>query len=159
MKSAEGWQDVAIQNVSAHGLKIAVALPPRRGAYIEIRRASQVIVARAVWVHDNECGLRTQDVVDVPALIDPNAARAEGMLADARRDRRVQPRVGESAARSRHFAARFQTVAIAVAIVLAAGIVLTTVSRTLGTPLDTISAALGGSDASRAQAQLSPSTD
>jgi hypothetical protein len=144
MKSADGWQDVAIQNVSAHGMRISVALPPRRGAYIEIRRASQVIVARAVWVREGECGLRTQDIVDVPALVDPKATRIEGVVAKAREDRRTQPRIAETAERSRRFARHVQAVAVAAGIVMAAGGVVTTVSTTLSAPFARISAVLSG---------------
>lgn len=144
MKSADGWQDVAIQNVSAHGMKIAVAMPPRRGAYIEIRRASQVIVARAMWVQDNECGLRTQDVVDVPALIDPNAVRAEAAIAGVRADRRARSRADEVAADSARLAGRFQYAAMIAVLLCAAGYAATRVSDVLGAPFASITAALDG---------------
>lgn len=145
MKSAAGWQDVAIHNVSAHGMKISVAAPPPRGAYIELRRASQVIVARTIWVQGLECGLRTQDAIDIAALVNPAATRAEAVGREiAQAERRRAPRAGESAARSARFAARFQYAAIAAAILAAAGYATWVVSDTLSRPFDSIGAALGG---------------
>jgi len=146
MKSADGWQDAAIRNVSAHGMRISVAMPPKRGAYIEVRRASQVIVARTMWVHGNDCGLRTQDVVDIPTLIDPSSAKAEGVIAAAQADRRAAPRVEDAAAGSQRIAQRLQFVAIGGAIVLAAGYAAWTVGDMLRQPFTAINHALGGTD-------------
>lgn len=144
MKSADGWQDVAIRNVSAHGMRISVALPPQRGAYIEIRRAAQVIVARIMWVDDKDCGIRTQDVVDVPALIDPTANRAEAAVAAHAVERRRAPRADETAARSQRFAARFQFAAMLAVILAGAGIAAWTVGDLLAAPFARVNAALEG---------------
>lgn len=144
MKTASGWQDVAIQNASAHGLKIAATEPMRRGDCIELRRASQIIVARIVWAQDGSYGLRTQDVVDVPALVNPNAAKAELAVAGFQADRRAAPRVEETAERSRAFAARMQWALVGGAIVLAVGYIGGAVLEVFGSPLAAVSDALGG---------------
>jgi len=144
MKSADGWQDVAIQNVSAHGMRISVAMPPRRGAYIEVRRASQIIVARAMWVQGNDCGLRTQDQVDIPALINPAAARAEAVIDAAHADRRRQPRADEVAAASERHARSLQFLVLGAAILLAAGCAAWMVGDVLRRPFAAVSAAMGG---------------
>lgn len=144
MKSADGWQDVAIQNVSAHGMRISVALPPKRGAYIEVRRASQVIVARTMWVQGHDCGLRTQDVVDIPALINPHAAKAEAVIGEAQADRRRAPRADEVGAASERTARGLQFVVFAGAIVLAAGYAAWTVGDVLRRPFAAVTAAMGG---------------
>ncbi len=156
MKSGDGWQDVAISNVSAHGMRISVAMPPRRGAFIEIRRASQVIVARAVWVEDHECGLRTQDTVDITALLNPNAARAEAVCTAAAADRRRGPRADDVAARSQRFSARFQQVAIAAAVVCAAGYLASSVGDVLRTPFASVTAALDGKPIATEDAVIKP---
>lgn len=147
MKSADGWQDVAIRNVSAHGMRISVAMPPKRGAYIEVRRASQVIVARAMWVQGNDCGLRTQDVVDIPALVNPNAARAEAVVGAANAERRRGPRPDESAAAARRSSQMFNRLAVGTAILAGAGYAAWTVGEVLSTPFAAVGAALGGGPA------------
>ena len=152
MKTATGWQDVAIQNASALGLKISATEPVRRGDCIELRRASQIIVARIVWAQNGSYGLRTQDVVDIPALVNPNAAKAEVAVAGFQADRRAKPRHEDSAERSRTFAARFQWAAVGGAVMLAAGYLVTTVQEVLSSPLAAVSDALGGS-AGEPQAQ------
>ncbi len=156
MRSGDGWQDVAIRNVSAHGLGIAVALPPRRGAVIEIRRASQIIVARTMWVDNNECGLRTQDVVDVAALLSPNAKRAEAVCVAAHNDRRRTPRIDDTAAHSLRNGRRLQHVALAAAVLCGAGALAWSVSDVLRAPFASISAALGGEQAGAAEASIAP---
>lgn len=144
MKFDTGWRDVAIHNASAHGLKISVPVPMRRGDCIEIRRASQIIVARIMWAQDGNYGVRTQDVVDIPALIDPKAGRAESAIADFKADRRAAPRAAETAARSQRMAARLQYVALAGAILCGAGYAAWTVSETLRAPFAAVSLALEG---------------
>lgn len=144
MKTASGWQDVAIQNASAHGLKIAATEAMRRGDCIELRRASQIIVARIVWAQDGSYGLRTQDAIDIPALVNPNAAKAEAAVAGYQADRRAAPRSEEKAERSRAFGARFQWAAVGGAMVMAAGYLVTTVQDVLSSPLAAVSNALSG---------------
>lgn len=147
MKSDTGWRDVAIHNASAHGLKISVPVPMRRGDCIEIRRASQIIVARVMWAHDGSYGVRTQDVVDIPALVDPNAARAETAIAGFKADRRRAPRAEETAARSHRLAARLQYAAMGVAVLLGAGYAAWVVSDTLSAPFAAVSVAFGAEPA------------
>ncbi|MFD1788972.1 PilZ domain-containing protein [Sphingomonas floccifaciens] len=144
IKTADGWQDVAIRNVSAHGMRISLAMPPKRGAYIEVRRASQVIVARTMWVQGNDCGLRTQDVVDIPALVNPNAAKAESVIAAANDERRRRPRIDESTETVRRGTQRFMSVVFGLAIVSAAGAVAMIVSDALQSPFAAVRTALGG---------------
>lgn len=144
MKSADGWQDVAIRNVSAHGMRISVALPPKRGAYIEVRRATQIIVARTMWVQGNDCGLRTQDVVDIHALVNPNAAKAEAVIVAANADRRHAPRAEESAESARRASQLIQQLLLGAAILAGAGYAALTVSETLRTPFAAIGEAMGG---------------
>ncbi len=144
MKTAAGWQDVAIRNVSPHGMRISVSVPVKRGAFIEVRRASQVIVARAVWVEGNECGLRTQDAVDIPALVDPKATKAERVIGEAAVERRRIRRPEESAAEARRAVRSVGFAATGVALLLVAGYAASTVGATLRQPFDRFGAALSG---------------
>ncbi|HET9511383.1 MAG TPA: PilZ domain-containing protein [Sphingomonas sp.] len=144
MKSADGWQDVAIRNVSAHGMRVSVATPPKRGAYIELRRATQVIIARAMWVQGNEFGVRTQDRIDIPALINPNAAKAEAMLEEARSDRRRLPRPEDSARKTHGIVQKLQYAAFGAAVMAGAAYAAVTVSTVLGNPMHAVSRALSG---------------
>lgn len=147
MKSADGWQDIAIRNVSVHGMRISVARPPQRGAYIEVRRATQVIVARTMWVQGNEFGVRTQDAIDIPALVNPNATKAEAMLGEIRSERRRLPRPDESARRADNIAQKLRYVAFGAAIMAGAGYAAVTVTQVLTNPIRTITHALEGSTA------------
>lgn len=63
------WVDVSIRNVSSHGLLVHAEDPPPPGTQVEIRRASHVIIGRAIWRHDGDFGVRALDVVDVPGIL------------------------------------------------------------------------------------------
>lgn len=68
MKHDTAWRDVAIRNVSSHGVMLQLTDPPDRGSYVEIRRDSMVIVGRVMWSKPGACGLRTHEVLSVPAV-------------------------------------------------------------------------------------------
>ncbi|KQN26483.1 hypothetical protein ASE86_10285 [Sphingomonas sp. Leaf33] len=144
MKSADGWQDVAIRNVSAHGLRISVTLPPSRGAYIELRRATQIIIARAMWVQGTDCGLRTQDVVDIPTLLNPSATRAEAVLEAYHSDRRRLPRPEDGAQRASGMVQRLRYVAFGAVVMAAAICAAMTVTNVLSAPMHAVRDALAG---------------
>lgn len=69
MRSGVSWHDVCVLNLSPHGVGIQAAEPPERGSYVEIRRGKQTIVARVVWAKGHRAGLRSQDVIFIPAFI------------------------------------------------------------------------------------------
>lgn len=142
MKSVDGWQDVAIRNVSIHGMRISVALPPRRGAYVEVRRAAQIIVARTMWVQGNDCGLRTQDSVDIPRLINPNATRAEAVVAAHLSDRRRLPRAEDTVQRAVDRVQVLRRITFGVVILAAAGYAAVTVTNVLSAPMTAVRTAL-----------------
>lgn len=91
MKSARGWGDACIHNVSSRGLMIAGDDPLVAGEYIDIRRGRQVVIGRVIWHRGRFSGIRTQDVISADALV--NEPRLEGKplsstSSDDRRDAR-----------------------------------------------------------------------
>lgn len=69
MRSGQQWSDIHIRNISSRGLMLHMATPPRPGTVIEIRRAAQVIIGRTVWTTGMSCGIRTQDRIDIGAML------------------------------------------------------------------------------------------
>jgi len=76
MRTGNDWAEVSIHNVSAHGMLLQAVNTPRPGTYLEIRRATQVIIARTVWAKGHFFGIRTQDVIDSRALAQGRTAVA-----------------------------------------------------------------------------------
>src|SRR5688572_7701902 len=69
LRCDEGWLDATIGNVSSRGVMLRGSSLPPKGSFIEVRHGSQVLVGRVVWSRSNACGVRTQDVIDIPALL------------------------------------------------------------------------------------------
>lgn len=78
MKIDARWGDATVLNASDRGLMIKTAKPPEYGSYVEVRpnadvgvrRGAEVgIIARVIWRRGNQVGLRTQDRVNVQALM------------------------------------------------------------------------------------------
>lgn len=71
MKRGSAWVDATIHNVSSRGMLVATNDPPDAGAYVDIRRGSNVMIGRVAWRKDRFFGVRTQDRIDLPALQRP----------------------------------------------------------------------------------------
>ena len=72
VKMGMQWADATILNASSRGLMMKTAQAPERGGYIEIRRGADIeIVGRVVWRNGNHVGVRTQDAINVQALMRP----------------------------------------------------------------------------------------
>lgn len=69
MRGAGAWADITIRNISPHGMLIHAAAPPRPGDYIEIRKASLVLVGRAVWVKGKAFGVQLIERLNFNALL------------------------------------------------------------------------------------------
>jgi hypothetical protein len=147
MHSGVAWHDVCILNLSVHGVGIQAAEPPERGTYVEIRRGSQVIVARVAWSKGHRAGLRSQDAIFINAIVNDvgTASAAPRMMGGQPVERRVQPRVTHQ---QRHNHSRLVGRAMEFAcFAIAAGAVAMTafgtVEEALARPLSQIGAALG----------------
>ena len=137
MRSGVSWHDVCILNLSTRGLGIQAPDPPARGAYVEICRGTQAIIARVVWTRGHRVGLRSQDAIFVRTMIDQAAS-----------DRPVERRQDRRAPSQRHEQSRLlaRTIEFACFAVVAGGIAVTAfgaVEQALARPLSKISAALG----------------
>lgn len=149
MRGDDGWSDVLIQNVSAHGMMMRTAKPPSPGSYIEVRKAAMVVVARAVWARDQFFGVRAQDRIELEELFDQaNQQMSAAMgLTGAKGDRRKQARTesaAEKAERSRRFATLFQFGMLALAAGIAALMIAQGVVAVLHAPVAAVEAALDG---------------
>jgi hypothetical protein len=133
MRLGNDWSDVSIQNVSSRGLMArAGGAAPEQGAYIEIRKATVVIVARAVWVKGQMFGVRTQDRLDIDGLLQSAAdqvkqAAQRGAEKVERRD--PQRLAGDIAARTER---------------VAGWLLADTLSGALASPLAVVRTALAG---------------
>ena len=145
MRSGVSWHDVCILNLSVHGVGIQAADPPARGTYVEIRRGSQVIVARVAWSKGHRAGLRSQDAIFISAVVNDigSAASAPRVIGGTAIERRSAPRTTAQ----RHDGSRLiaRTMEFACFGLAAAAVALTafgSVEQALAQPLSQISAAL-----------------
>mgnify|MGYP002652352738 CR=1 FL=1 len=152
MRLGAQWSDIVIRNLSVTGLMADCAAPPRTGTYVEIRRGTQIIVGRVIWVRDRLFGIQSQERLPVRSIIDeprlahrPRVAIADG-LADRRSSSRPATRAGLrwQAELSRLAGDRMQRIAIGIAILCMALLAATTAFDLLATPLHAARAAMGG---------------
>lgn len=97
LNSDDGWSDVVIRNISAHGAMLQLAAPPRRGTYVELRRGTSVIVGRTIWNDGQHCGIQTQDRVPLESWLSATPAAAIDAIPNGER-RHIQ-RAGPSGLR------------------------------------------------------------
>ena len=69
LRSADGWSDACVLNVSSRGLQVHVRVPLCRGSTIELRHQETVIVAQVVWHTGSRAGLRTSEALPVENLL------------------------------------------------------------------------------------------
>jgi hypothetical protein len=145
LKSAAGWHDACIVDLSRRGAGLQAASPPPRGSYVEIRRGDHLLVARVVWSRKHRFGVATQDEIALDSVVANRAAPSTRPPAPApANDRRRQPRSpGQQAEHSRMRARRAQYVAAAGLGVLAALAIGDGVRQVLAAPLGEIAAVIG----------------
>ena len=144
MKDETAWRDVAIRNVSSHGLMLSLPDPPKRGSYVEIRRGALVIVGRIMWTNSRSCGLRTHEKLDVPELGELTAAQPgvrPGAPAGPKRSQRKR-RPEDIAEHAAIASRRMQFVIMGVACTAAVFALAFVAYHWLARPIDNISTAL-----------------
>lgn len=145
MRSGVSWHDVCILNLSVHGVGIQASAPPARGTYVEIRRGSQVIVARVAWAKGHRAGLRSQDAIFIQAIVNDIGAVASAprVIGGTPIERRSAPRTASQSHESNRLISRamefacFGLVAAALALT-----VFGSVEQALAHPFSQIKAAL-----------------
>jgi hypothetical protein len=69
MRAGTGWSDVIIGNVSRRGMMLRCPVVPKHGAVVEISYRGGAVVGRVVWSSHDRCGVRTQEPIDLMALL------------------------------------------------------------------------------------------
>jgi len=94
MRSKAGWSDACILNVSKRGLLVYSSGSADPGAFVEIRRGGQLVVARVVWRKNQRIGLHSPDPVRVEAIISTEAAASavQSSIPEITLERRRIPR-------------------------------------------------------------------
>ena len=142
MRSEGGWADVAIRNVSAHGMLLLADPPPPAGSYLEIRTADAQYSARTIWADGRRFGVRTRERIDLGRLLGRPARYDAAPAAGAARPSRS--RRTDSAARSRMLG-RLMQYGFMLAVAVAAAVTLDhLVHEALNNPLQAIQAHLLG---------------
>jgi hypothetical protein len=147
IRQDDGWHDVRVRNISCRGIGASSATPPAIGEYAELRRGSALIVARVVWQHGHSFGLRSQDRIDIPALLGQGAAAKEGQFEPANAERRRQPRedsLVNAAEQSKHVSSMLQYTVLGIASLAAALFASSAVRDIFSTPLAAVAHALPG---------------
>lgn len=84
LRADDGWCAATIANISRRGVMIRCPSPPERPSVVEIRLRGLTIVGRVVWSLGSRCGVRTQDPIDVEALIADSGKPAKRTSAEWR---------------------------------------------------------------------------
>jgi hypothetical protein len=151
MRADDGWSDVTICNVSSRGLMIRRGTSPAKGSYVEIWHQNVCVVGHVRWSQGGRFGIRTQDKIDISALL--NSAPARRSLAGAERrsnsrplpKSKAQPDVAAKADASRTIARVFEWTAVAIVGAVVAGMLVTAVNAALKGPMQQAQSALRAS--------------
>ena len=151
MRVTGDWVDVTICNLSSRGLMAKCHTPPRSGSYVEIRNRGTCIVGRVAWSQGLRFGIRSQERIDMAALLEEPTLKARRAANDRRADavRRPMPRPRavapeERAERSRRFSRAFEWCVIAGAGAIAVSQVAAVANQALADPLHTVKTTLAG---------------
>jgi hypothetical protein len=146
IRVGNGWSDANILNYSSRGMLVHASPAPPRGSYLEIRRGSEVLVARVVWAEAERFGVRTQDPVPAGQLL----GRREGDQAGSSpgggpaRERRRQPRAGQFAEQTSRWRGRRLEFAIVAALgAVTATFIMGGVNDLLAKPMAAVRTSLG----------------
>ncbi len=150
LRTDAGWSDVTIANVSSRGMMLRSTVPLEPRTFIEVRKQNVVVVGRIVWSHGLQCGISTQDRVDVAGLLSARPCVAAPVANDRRstpRERDLpkrRPGLHEQLERSRRWARAIDFASVAALAAMAGAGLVATVSGAFAQPLEAASSALGG---------------
>jgi hypothetical protein len=140
MRVGSAWSDASILNISSRGMLVGSREAPARGTYLEIRRGSNMIVARVIWSRLDRFGVQTQDRLSTEELVSGAAPsnRDRGEFVE----RRTQARLPSAeAARWRGNSLQFAWITLVVAAMAIFGAML--VREYLALPLASVQLAIG----------------
>jgi hypothetical protein len=151
MRADDGWSDVTICNVSSRGLMAKRGSSPAKGSYVEIWHQNVCVVGHVRWSQGGRFGIRSQDKIDISALL--NSAQARRPVAGVERRSgsrplpisKAQPDVAAKAEASRTIARVSEWAAVAIVGAVIAGALVTAVGAALKEPMQQIQSALGAS--------------
>jgi len=140
LRSASGWSDACILNISSGGMLIFSKGEAEPGSRVEIRRSGSLVIARVAWRENQRMGLSSDGPIQVAEIISPETAMAAADFAvdlDKVGAKRVR-RPAESRTRGR----RWEFVSAVVIGSLMAVIAAQSVWDSLAAPLDSVRTAL-----------------
>jgi hypothetical protein len=136
------WDDVFILNLSCHGLLLRTRRPPQRGSYVEVRRGTQLIVARVVWAGGDRFGVRTQDQVPVEAMLAGKETPAPSSEAPALERRHAPRSMAERHEASRRVGRTLEFATFTMLALCSAGAAFSGIQQALAQPMTRIASAL-----------------
>ena len=143
MRTAAGWSDACILNISSRGVMVHAGRPFVRGSTIELRHGDHVIVGRVVWRDGSKAGLQAEQRLPVEQIL--SLANGPQLRLTAGQDRRVErrrrPRTHEQ---SRIRSRAFEFASVLFIVVLLSGSAFALVGAALAKPLAQVRLALGG---------------
>ncbi len=143
------WQDATITNVSAKGLMVKCPTPPARGAYVEMRRGENIVIAQVRW-SDGPCfGALSQMPIDLPRLRSDaqNRTRKSAELRGTPRIAAVAaPSPEQRADASRRLARTIEFASLFAVLAVAALLIAHFAAGTLARPLQAAAAAMHAPD-------------
>jgi hypothetical protein len=83
IRTNDDWLEVAIGNVSLHGLMVKCSMPPGVGETVEIRRRGVCVIGQVTWRTRTRCGIRCQDEIDHTALLAEHSLQLARSTANA----------------------------------------------------------------------------
>jgi hypothetical protein len=144
MRVGASWSDACILDLSSRGMLVQSRSIPQRGNYLEIRRGRHVVVARVVWSLDQRFGVQTQEPVCADDLLretDNSSIGAQPFSATVERRSTNRPTAAHHEA-SRRRGRTYEFGSLILFGVAAAFILLATIDKLLGRPLDALETAL-----------------
>src|SRR3954465_9995212 len=69
LRTAAGWSDACILNISSGGLLMHASRPADRGSVVEVKQGEHLIRARVMWSDGARVGLRTDEQLPVEQIL------------------------------------------------------------------------------------------
>lgn len=150
MRDHSGWHDVRILNISSQGLMVQSPAAPSRGAFLELRRGSHVILARVVWSNGRQFGAHTQSRLTPQTIISETrhqpARQPQASSGQVRWERRTSPRPSSTAhEQSRWWSRTFEFIGIIALAALFGAFTYDASTQAFARSIESVDGALGTS--------------